>query len=46
MDSRTWQQPQPRGSVYAEKTTWLLVAAFALLLAGLMVNHDSAPGSS
>lgn len=41
MDSRTWQQPQPRGSVYAEKTTWLLVAAFALLLAGLMVNQST-----
>ena len=41
MDSRTWQQPQPRGSVYAEKTTWLLVAAFALLLSGLMVNQST-----
>ena len=41
MDSRTWQQPQPRGSVIAEKNTWLLVAAFALLLAGFMVNQST-----
>ena len=41
MDSRTWQQPQTRGSVIAEKNTWLLVAAFALLLAGFMVNQST-----
>ena len=39
MDSMTWQQP--RGSVFAEKTTWLLLAAFALLIAGMMVNQST-----
>ena len=39
MDSMTWQQP--RGSVFAEKTTWLLMTAFALLLAGMMVNQST-----
>lgn len=41
MDSMTWQQQQPRGSVFAEKTTWLLLTAFALLIAGMMVNQST-----
>ena len=39
MDSMTWQQP--RGSVFAEKTTWLLLTAFALLVAGMIVNQST-----
>lgn len=41
MDSMTWQQQQPRGSVFAEKTTWLLLTAFALLIAGMTVNQST-----
>ena len=41
MDSMTWQQQQPRGSVFAEKTTWLLLTAFALLVAGMTVNQST-----